>query len=88
MTTDTTTTTACPTWCTGRHPALVPGTHQGAGWSGYGLDVSIEQPSAGSATIGVDQSPQENLTLTPVQAHELGMALVRAADVLRREAQR
>jgi hypothetical protein len=70
------------------HRSGDPQTHLSLARDVYGVTVSVEQDPGQEATIGVDHGPGEYLTLTPVQCHELGMALVRTADVLRREAQR
>lgn len=90
----TTTTTTCPAWCNGHrenhpHPYL----HRSAEWSGKGLTVSVERDDSPGAAYAGNPGPfievdyrarEESLSLTPEQAHELGMELVRAADRIRR----
>lgn len=76
--------TACPAWCMKDHPATEPRVHQSATWRGYGLSLMIEQDGP-APTVFVGHGVHDGLSdLTADQAHELGMALVRAADVLRR----
>ena len=80
-TTNEITATACPRWCTVEHdrpggfhagPNLIDGvTHPGRLW----------QADQDGAPAGVVIAGE---LLTAAQAHELGMALVRAADELHR----
>jgi hypothetical protein len=77
----TTTTTPCPSWCT-QHPATEPDAHQSVGWRAYGLSVVVEQ-DADTTIVHVDNGPKQSLGLTPEQAHELGLELVRAARRVR-----
>ena len=72
----------CPAWCI-KHPTNDPEAHQSATWREYGLSLMIEQDGA-TPEVFVSHGVHQSLDLTPEQAHELGMALVRAADVLRR----
>ena len=79
--TPTPTTITCPAWCA-VHPALEPMVHQSAGWRDDGRSVVIEQDGA-APNVFVSANVTQNLDLTEAQAHELGMALVRASDMLR-----
>lgn len=76
-----------PTWCTQNHPALEQGTHQGVPWEAYGLAAQLVDHHEDGLLVSIEKGAQ-NLDLTPEQAHELGLQLVRMADTLRRESQR
>lgn len=83
--TTTSTLTPCPPWCR-THPVNEPaGTHVAEPWSAYELGVSLSVHPDHGVRVGVNHGLQEGLTLTEVQAHELGMELIRVSDRLRRE---
>jgi len=80
-------TTPCPSWCTTDHTDMPPGA---------GFHAST-MPKPSPVAFRLWQIDQEGARpgvvvagelLSEAEAHELGMALVRAADVLRREANR
>jgi hypothetical protein len=77
-------TTEHPAWCH-EHPEDLPNLHRSAEWRGYGLVVVIDGDDT-TTTIEVDTDELETVagSLTPDQAHELGFALIRAADRVRR----
>lgn len=77
-------TTSCPSWCTARHengPRPHSGRDLGSTWGA--LPVRLYQPDDG-ARPGVMVAGD---LLDEAAAHELGLALVRAADALRRARQ-
>lgn len=77
--------TRCPSWCTARHedgPRPHSGRDLGSTWGA--LPVRLFQPDDEHARPGVMVAGD---LLDEAAAHELGLALVRAADVLRRERQ-
>lgn len=91
-------TITCPPWCTVDQASHIAGLDTWDGdvlHRGKPLDilgraslalVSATTPSGVPVeTPGVDLFDLGDEPLTEAQAHELGMALVRAADVLRRE---
>jgi hypothetical protein len=84
-----TTVTPCPSWCTTDHTELPPG--EGFHASGdRTADMPCEivfrlwQDDRTEARPGIVFAGQ---LLSEAQAHDLGLELVRAADVLRRERQ-
>lgn len=85
MTTTTTHPTAvpCPTWCTTDHSDMPPGQgfHAGSSIEEGGVVGRLWLTDQEGARPGVVLAGQ---ALSEAEAHELGMALVRAADMLRR----
>lgn len=76
------TNTLCPVWCTARHddgPRPHHGPDLGSTWGA--LPVRLYQPDDDGARPGVMVAGD---VLDEAAAHELGLALVRAADTLRR----
>lgn len=76
----------CPSWCTVDHADM-----PGAGAHGGSVPVAFSTPVRLRQHDSEVSSPRVLVLgqlLSEAEAHELGMALVRAADVLRREAQR
>lgn len=83
----------CPSWCTVNHADTLPGSGFHAGptfeipaapgivkWDGVaGRLWQADSPGAQAGVVVAGQEMRE------VQAHDSGMAIVRAADVLRRE---
>lgn len=85
---DITTAIPCPSWCTVDHSDMPPGAgfHAGSGLVGAKLITSrLWQTDQVGTRPGVVIAGQ---FLSEAEAHELGMSLVRASDVLRREANR
>lgn len=88
MTTTTLTLTPCPSWCTVDHADMPPGAgfHAGGALSVVSsTPMRLWQADREGARPGVVVAGE---VLDEAEVHELGMALVRAADVLRREANR
>lgn len=81
-----TTNAPCPAWCTTHHEFDGEdhrGLDLGPGWPGIS-EVRIYLASSPDAVGGVMVGEH---FVSVAAAHELGLALVRAADVLRRERQ-
>lgn len=90
--------TTCPSWCTGEHENRVNQQITPAG-DFYGGDVvhaSVPSRYGSGPALSVQQYPGlsgniirtvvlDDQDLTEAEAHELGMALVRAADRIRRD---
>lgn len=77
--------TPCPSWCTARHedgPRPHSGRDLGSTWGA--LPVRLFQPDDEHARAGVMVAGD---LLDEAAAHELGLALVRAAETLRRTRQ-
>lgn len=72
-------TTACPAWCTVEHVAP-GGFHAGPNVSPTEHPIRLFQDDRAGAPQGVVVAGH---LLTEAQAHELGMALVRAGDAIR-----
>jgi len=88
--TDLTTEIPCPSWCRTDHSDMPPG-------QGFHASAGHRVETAGPFAFRLWQTDTEGaaqvvimggLTLTSDQAHDLGLELVRAAGVLRREALR
>lgn len=78
-----TTAIPCPTWCTTDHADMPPGAgfHAGQSIEEGGVTGRLWLTDQEGARPGVVVAGQ---IITEAEAHELGLALVRAADVLRR----
>ena len=87
MTKTTLTLIPCPSWCTLDHEDGPGAFHavDGALPASTRVPVRLWQEDREGARPGVVVAGQ---LLSEAEAHELGMALVRAGDVLRREANR
>lgn len=93
--------TTCPPWCAGHAgpyqswEELTDGTghsreHSERVTSFGGVDIAVGQTEHSDGTFGaphVEVYADDGADLTEAQAHELGMALVRAADTIRRARQ-
>ena len=88
MTKTTLTLIPCPSWCTVDHADMPPGArfHAGGALSAVSAaPMRLWQADQQGVRPGVVVAGE---VLSEAEAHELGMALVRAGDVLRREANR
>lgn len=81
-----TTYTPCPPWCTARHDDALPG--QRVPHTGPDLGSIWGAPPVRLYQLGIDGARPGVMVagdlLDEAAAHELGLALVRAADTLRR----